>query len=57
LIDGKRLASLMIEYNLGVGIQETYIIKRIDQDYFVKSIFWCNFGSLSPGGIAAREAW
>lgn len=34
LIDGKRLASLMIEYNLGVGVQDTYVIKRIDQDYF-----------------------
>ena len=22
----------------------------------VKSIFWCNYGSLSPGGVAAREA-
>ncbi|WP_394795735.1 restriction endonuclease [Armatimonas sp.] len=34
LIDGPRLASLMIEYNLGVGVQDTYVIKRIDQDYF-----------------------
>ncbi|WP_395143316.1 restriction endonuclease [Armatimonas sp.] len=34
LIDGPRLASLMIEYNLGVGVQDTFVIKRIDQDYF-----------------------
>lgn len=34
LIDGKRLTSLMLEYNLGVGIQNSYIVKRIEQDYF-----------------------
>lgn len=34
LIDGQRLASLMIEYNLGVGVQDNIVIKRIDQDYF-----------------------
>jgi restriction system protein len=37
LIDGERLASLMIEYNLGVSIQDTYVIKKIDQDYFEQS--------------------
>ncbi len=34
LIDGKRLTELMIEYNIGVHIQNTYKIKRIDRDYF-----------------------
>lgn len=34
LIDGKELASLMIEYNLGVSIKKSYIVKRIDTDYF-----------------------
>lgn len=34
LIDGKSLASLMIEYNIGVSIENTYYIKRIDTDYF-----------------------
>ena len=34
LIDGKRMASLMIEYNLGVSLQETYVVKKVDQDYF-----------------------
>lgn len=34
LIDGARLTELMIENNLGVSIQNTYEIKRIDSDYF-----------------------
>lgn len=34
LIDGKALAQLMIEYNLGVSVVETYEVKRIDTDFF-----------------------
>jgi len=34
LIDGKQLARLMIEHNLGVSIQETYHVKTMDSDYF-----------------------
>jgi restriction system protein len=34
LVDGKTLANLMIEYNLGVSTQMTYDLKRIDTDYF-----------------------
>ena len=34
LIDGERLAELMIEHNVGVSVRETYQIKRIDSDYF-----------------------
>ncbi|MBN2834550.1 MAG: restriction endonuclease [Candidatus Delongbacteria bacterium] len=34
LIDGIQLANLMIEYNLGVSIQQTYEIKKLDSDYF-----------------------
>ncbi len=34
LIDGKSLTSLMVENNLGVSIENTYHIKRIDTDYF-----------------------
>jgi restriction system protein len=34
LIDGKRLASLMIETNVGVSVDSIYEIKRIDTDYF-----------------------
>jgi restriction system protein len=34
LIDGEQLAQYMIDYNLGVSIQNTYEIKKIDFDYF-----------------------
>jgi restriction system protein len=34
LIDGTRLASLMIGHNVGVSAQTTYEIKRLDSDYF-----------------------
>jgi restriction system protein len=34
LIDGARLAALMIEYNIGVSTYRTVEIKRLDSDYF-----------------------
>jgi restriction system protein len=34
LIDGERLAELMIDHNVGVSDRETYSVKRIDGDYF-----------------------
>jgi restriction system protein len=34
LIDGEELTQLMIDYNLGVTVQQTYEIKRMDNDYF-----------------------
>lgn len=34
LIDGIALAKLMIEYNLGVSVEATYEIKKIDSDFF-----------------------
>ncbi len=34
LIDGKRLAELMVQYDLGVAPKESYQIKAIDTDYF-----------------------
>lgn len=34
LVDGKRLASLMVKYNLGVTIKQTVEIKELDSDYF-----------------------
>lgn len=34
LIDGEQLAQLMIDYNLGVSISNSYEIKRLDSDYF-----------------------
>jgi len=34
LIDGERLAQLMIEHDVGVSTQDTYRVKKIDSDYF-----------------------
>jgi len=34
LIDGDELAQLMIDYNLGVSVQQTFEIKRMDNDFF-----------------------
>ena len=33
-IDGRRLASLMIEHNVVPDTAKTYTLKRMDQDYF-----------------------
>jgi restriction system protein len=34
LIDGEKLAQLMIDNNIGVSTTTTYTIKKIDLDYF-----------------------
>ncbi len=34
LIDGERLADLMIQFNLGVSVAETIELKELDYDYF-----------------------
>ena len=34
LIDGTKLTQYMIDYNLGVSVQNVYEIKKIDSDYF-----------------------
>jgi restriction system protein len=34
LIDGRRLAELMIEYGVGVQIERTYRVVQIDEDFF-----------------------
>lgn len=36
LIDGRRLAELMIEHNVGVSTVASYQIKKIDSDYFIE---------------------
>lgn len=36
LIDGDRLAQLMIDYNVGVASVASYELKRIDSDYFTE---------------------
>jgi restriction system protein len=32
--DGGMLANLMIDYEVGVSLEEAYEIKRVDSDYF-----------------------
>lgn len=34
LIDGVRLAGLMIEHNLGVSVAQNFALKRLDMDFF-----------------------
>jgi len=34
LVNGKELVKLMIDYNLGVQLEHTYEVKRLDDDYF-----------------------
>ena len=34
LIGGARLAELMIEHNIGVSVARTFMVKRVDSDYF-----------------------
>lgn len=34
LVDGKRLAEFMIDYDIGVTVLTSYQLKRIDSDYF-----------------------
>nr|WP_255409306.1 restriction endonuclease [Chlorogloea sp. CCALA 695] len=35
LIDGDRLAQLMLEYGVGVSTVEVYEVKKIDEDFFI----------------------
>jgi restriction system protein len=37
LIDGQTLSGLMVRHNIGVQDQQTYVIKRIDEDFFEES--------------------
>lgn len=37
LIDGSKLAKLMLEHNLGVSVEATYHVKHIDSDFFPDS--------------------
>ncbi|UQB41878.1 hypothetical protein JX580_09425 [Thiomicrospira microaerophila] len=34
LLDGQKLAELMIEHNVGVSVKEMYQVKTLDSDYF-----------------------
>lgn len=34
LIDGRRLAQLMVQHDIGVQVRDTFVLKRIDEDFF-----------------------
>ena len=34
LIDGKQLSALMIDFDVGVSVSASYVVKRVDSDYF-----------------------
>jgi restriction system protein len=36
LIDGKMLAQMMIDYDVGVSKTKRYDLKKIDSDYFIE---------------------
>ncbi len=36
LIDGEKLSELLIDYNVGVSMVQSYAIKKIDNDYFTE---------------------
>lgn len=36
LVDGQRMAELMIAHNVGVTVMQTYEIKRVDSDFFTE---------------------
>ena len=38
LVDGDMLATLMIEHNLGVSPQSSYVIKKLDTDFFSEDV-------------------
>ena len=38
LIDGEKLAELMIDYGVGVTVDVSYEIKRLDADYFEEEL-------------------
>lgn len=38
LLDGEALCKLMIEYDLGVSVETTYALKKIDMDYFEENL-------------------
>lgn len=38
LVDGERLAELMIDHNVGVSDRDTFHVKRLDSDYFGEDV-------------------
>jgi restriction system protein len=34
LIGGESLAELMIDFGIGVSVSDTYVVKKLDNDFF-----------------------
>lgn len=49
LIDGQQVAELMFDYGVGVSTEDTYVVKRIDSDFFEDEV-----GSQSAAEAAAK---
>lgn len=39
LIDGEELADLMIDFNVGVAPSDTYVVKKVDTDFFENTVY------------------
>lgn len=39
LIDGSELAKFMFDYEVGISTESTYVVKRIDNDFFEDETF------------------
>lgn len=50
LVDGRQLAELMIDHNVGVTVEQTYKVKRLDLDYFLEGDEAATAGGTAPGG-------
>ena len=54
LIDGLRLAKLMIEFGVAVATDATYTVKRMDNDYFDSIWFTCVTLGSRPYGVVGQ---
>jgi restriction system protein len=51
LVDGPKLADLMIRHNVGVRVRHSYQVKRVDMDYFTAAPAaraWTGAGLVNP---------
>jgi restriction system protein len=37
LVDGEMLANLMVDFGVGVSLERSYEVKRVDSDYFAEA--------------------
>ncbi len=51
LVDGNRLTRLMMEYGVGVQVQQTYRVVEIDEDFFTWAGLMIWSGSMGPTEI------